>query len=807
MRAFNLPFLLLLLSDGRQKIIIHAFQTYKTFVNNKKFRSENAHHYVAAREEQYPYVTSFDKSKIKNNNTSNSYDEDNDDNKNLMSSSTHNKRKQQQQLSSTITRQRDNNNSKKKKLTGYYNNNNNHRREMSVHIIRDCATLEELFDLVQKNRLQSFHISFCWNQASRLICFDKIERQKLMRGDDDDSEIQLLLPFLIEQTIQRSYDFNSRSLVAIVHAIAKIYSNTKLDMLEKDNNNKLWQTLEDRIMTRIDSYTAQESSNLLWSFAKVAKKKHSSSSKIFDLEMTERIIEQLDTFDSYSISNTIWAYATTGNSNPRLFDAVAEKIITRTTTNNNNNNSNAPRMLFLESFDSQHMSRTVWAFTKVGHSAPQLFDAISDMILLTTSKFDKKVSSQSISITLWAYAKASGYNNNYCSTTTTEELFNTMTKLIIKILPTFTSQNIANTVWAYAKVFRNDNDGTKKRLFDEIADYVIKTKILHTFNSQELSNTVWAYAKLGYHHPQLFHAIARTSIPKLDTFYPQGISNTIWAYATVNHKDVPDLFDAIAQTLVKNNNRILEKLNSQELSNVLWAFATVNHPVPDLLDAISEQVAGNEKLLASYNPQDISNTVWSYATMNHVAPTLFNSMAQAATQKLEMFNAQALSNTLWAYATVGHEAPELFDAVTIHIQHRKDPNRFLDTMKSQDMSTLVWAYAKVGHVAPDLFDAVSQTICHNNDGLFFTSHSISNTLWAYATSKNKSPELFDIMTPKILRKLPAFSSQDISNTIWAYATSSHYAATDLFDTVIQRRIQLQQGQNIAIRKLLNNTIL
>jgi len=804
-----------------------------------------------------------------------------------MSSSTHNKRKQQQQLSSTITRQRDNNNSKKKKLTGYYNNNNNHRREMSVHIIRDCATLEELFDLVQKNRLQSFHISFCWNQASRLICFDKIERQKLMRGDDDDSEIQLLLPFLIEQTIQRSYDFNSRSLVAIVHAIAKIYSNTKLDMLEKDNNNKLWQTLEDRIMTRIDSYTAQESSNLLWSFAKVAKKKHSSSSKIFDLEMTERIIEQLDTFDSYSISNTIWAYATTGNSNPRLFDAVAEKIITRTTTNNNNNNSNAPRMLFLESFDSQHMSRTVWAFTKVGHSAPQLFDAISYMILLTTSKFDKKVSSQSIanivwayakaghkapklfdflaertiqsfndfnsqeisntlcayvkaghaavpkllnaaakvilektkdnkyyfhnsqsiSITLWAYAKASGYNNNYCSTTTTEELFNTMTKLIIKILPTFTSQNIANTVWAYAKVFRNDNDGTKKRLFDEIADYVIKTKILHTFNSQELSNTVWAYAKLGYHHPQLFHAIARTSIPKLDTFYPQGISNTIWAYATVNHKDVPDLFDAIAQTLVKNNNRILEKLNSQELSNVLWAFATVNHPVPDLLDAISEQVAGNEKFLASYNPQDISNTVWSYATMNHVAPTLFNSMAQAATQKLEMFNAQALSNTLWAYATVGHEAPELFDAVTIHIQHRKDPNRFLDTMKSQDMSTLVWAYAKVGHVAPDLFDTVSQTICHNNDGLFFTSHSISNTLWAYATSKNKSPELFDIMTPKILRKLPAFSSQDISNTIWAYATSSHYAATDLFDTVIQRRIQLQQGQNIAIRKLLNNTIL
>ena len=65
------------------------------------------------------------------------------------------------------------------------------------------------------------------------------------------------------------------------------------------------------------------------------------------------------------------------------------------------------------------------------------------------------------------------------------------------------------------------------------------------FNPQELANTAWAFAKEGHAAPELFDALAASSMARVGEFNPQDLSNTAWAFATAGHA-APKLFDALA---------------------------------------------------------------------------------------------------------------------------------------------------------------------------------------------------------------------------------------------------------------------
>eukprot|EP00548_Thalassiothrix_antarctica_P002324 CAMPEP_0194141110 /NCGR_PEP_ID=MMETSP0152-20130528/10601_1 /TAXON_ID=1049557 /ORGANISM="Thalassiothrix antarctica, Strain L6-D1" /LENGTH=60 /DNA_ID=CAMNT_0038839643 /DNA_START=27 /DNA_END=205 /DNA_ORIENTATION=+ len=60
------------------------------------------------------------------------------------------------------------------------------------------------------------------------------------------------------------------------------------------------------------------------------------------------------------MANTVWAYARVGHLSPKLFDVVSLKA-----------------MGILHKFNLQEISNTMWAYARVGHSSPELFDAIS----------------------------------------------------------------------------------------------------------------------------------------------------------------------------------------------------------------------------------------------------------------------------------------------------------------------------------------------------------------------------------------------------------------------------------------------
>ncbi|KAL7517287.1 hypothetical protein ACHAWF_000118, partial [Thalassiosira exigua] len=69
---------------------------------------------------------------------------------------------------------------------------------------------------------------------------------------------------------------------------------------------------------------------------------------------------------SQDLSNIVWTFAKAGESNPRLFQKMADHIIA---LNN------------LNSFNLQDFGNTTWAFAKAGERHPQLFCRIADHIL------------------------------------------------------------------------------------------------------------------------------------------------------------------------------------------------------------------------------------------------------------------------------------------------------------------------------------------------------------------------------------------------------------------------------------------
>ena len=171
-------------------------------------------------------------------------------------------------------------------------------------------------------------------------------------------------------------------------------------------------------------------------------------------------------------------------------------------------------------------------------------------------------------------------------------------------------------------------------LFDNIATQAAERRA--EFNAQGISNMVWAYAKVdkphallfeamedqvvasGVSHPKLFEKVANC-IVRLDSLYgfkPQELSNTMWAYATAQVPH-PKLFQKVAKAAIQCKG----EFNSQNVANLLWAYATMGIGDKKLFSSF---VLTATKLLGSYENQGHANIAWAYAVANVDAPALFN---------------------------------------------------------------------------------------------------------------------------------------------------------------------------------------
>ena len=99
------------------------------------------------------------------------------------------------------------------------------------------------------------------------------------------------------------------------------------------------------------------------------------------------LFNSLDSFSSQALANTVWAYATVGALHPPLFEMVANHIVS----------SN-----ILDRFNPQDLANTLWAYASMGIANEQLFTLCTPK----AAKFFDSFNSQGVANMAWAYAVA-----------------------------------------------------------------------------------------------------------------------------------------------------------------------------------------------------------------------------------------------------------------------------------------------------------------------------------------------------------------------------------------------------------------
>jgi len=224
--------------------------------------------------------------------------------------------------------------------------------------------------------------------------------------------------------------------------------------------------------------------------------------------------------DARGLANIIHGAVQCGLRRPQLqalCEAVAEAV---------------PPLLELE-FSPQMASNTVWALAAARCPAPRLFDEVADAIVTRPDRL-AAFQPQDIANTVWAYAKAEHEHG---------PLLDELAAAAQRRLAEFSPQHLSNTAWAYASLRwpapqlfdaiavatvspirsgRTVRKGTRLRV-DE-------------FFPQGLANLAWAYAASAHPAAELYDALAEAALPKLEGFSSHSLSFLLAAYARAGHE-------------------------------------------------------------------------------------------------------------------------------------------------------------------------------------------------------------------------------------------------------------------------------
>eukprot|EP00584_Thalassiosira_punctigera_P018156 CAMPEP_0172574214 /NCGR_PEP_ID=MMETSP1067-20121228/136589_1 /TAXON_ID=265564 ORGANISM="Thalassiosira punctigera, Strain Tpunct2005C2" /NCGR_SAMPLE_ID=MMETSP1067 /ASSEMBLY_ACC=CAM_ASM_000444 /LENGTH=656 /DNA_ID=CAMNT_0013366837 /DNA_START=34 /DNA_END=2006 /DNA_ORIENTATION=- len=260
---------------------------------------------------------------------------------------------------------------------------------------------------------------------------------------------------------------------------------------------------------------------------------------LFD-SIAEASIPILQKFEPQEISNMVWSFEKVGSSNPRLFEKVAEHIVS---------------LNHLGKFKPQELSNILLAFAKAVESNPCLFEKVSDQIItLDLNSFNP----QDLSNVVWAFAKSEESN---------PMLFKKVAdQIITRDLNSFKPQNLSNVVWAFARA-RESNP----ILFKRVAEHLISLD-LNSFEPQHVSNTIWAFSKAGESNQSLFNKVADhiLALDTLDAFNPKDCTQLLWGFAVANIPHGP-LYDRVAAHANQFDFAAMDKRSKKML---LFAYET-----------------------------------------------------------------------------------------------------------------------------------------------------------------------------------------------------------------------------------------
>lgn len=497
-------------------------------------------------------------------------------------------------------------------------------------------------------------------------------------------------------------------------------------------------------------FKPQEMSNTLWGVATLL------SNQPDDVPLTDRvqqsalriqrcvareILGRAHEFKPQELANSLWSLATLGFGLEPTPDQSLNNYIVLKSDNlaeDRKLKQDFINAIVLAAEDklrwakAQELNNIAWALARLLEESTPDIDVILREIGFQLTDKRRKVTTQDIGTTLWAFATLSFVEPDVYRAVTSR-----LTQCdITRAKP----QEFSNLVWAMAtseiEVLEDKDafdttlirDDKRPKVSDPITMCfaMAAEELMHRpdqFKSQEIKDTLWSFSKVGIRHPNLFRSIAIHLVGEhegdpcrgLSDFSPQGIGNMAWAFARQ------------AQLCEEVGSRMRGSLQTGNSNGRLAVYTTSYFDIGQLLlhrffAAISDNAIHNFKNLSMLKPQDLSNTAWSFGALGLRHDGFVENAIDQAQQKLEAyvhgdealmnsFKGQEISNLLWTMATLNAPVGTLFDDITAFLRklfRDEDGNNpptaveIAKHFKRQELANMAWSCAVFGYYPPDL---------------------------------------------------------------------------------------------------------
>ena len=430
--------------------------------------------------------------------------------------------------------------------------------------------------------------------------------QQTMPIADDDLTVLRILRHVARQLTVRANQFKSQELTNSLWALATLgfgvaETETAMKMTmneyvflksndmegDKDLMAKAVDAAAKSALPRLETFREMELNNLAYALARLEKKDQP--------QLLEGIGKQFghhwrQRFDGQDIGTTMWALATLEYFDADIFRTIASKI----------------RLDQAHSYRPQELSNMVWAAATAG-VVPKYLNAFDTLLVSKRPSFaifkddpitvmfaaaakelmnrPETFKTQEIKDTLWAFSKI-GLRHPALFKSVAEHLVGAEAKQVPegqihcgRGMKEFSPQGIGNLMWSYAKQAQL-SEGSNPDINGRLAIYCTISVDVGETLIKRLANCA-AEAGLQYHD-------------ELSKFKTNDIANMVWAIATLGIRH-GRFFDTVATQITDRTHDFLSGRRSgfsnfqgQELTNTVWACASINVKNPKLLDAVSK---------------------------------------------------------------------------------------------------------------------------------------------------------------------------------------------------------------------------
>ena len=494
----------------------------------------------------------------------------------------------------------------------------------------------------------------------------------------------------------------------------------KAGHLDKD----LFQAIGDAAVPILPAFNARHIANLAHSFAKaeVVPIYEPGRCTLFDMLADSALSTDHD-MQTQNIANILWAFAKMKHPSPKLFEELS---------------TDASRRLY--DFTAQQLATLAWSLSKYPPESTEVFDVLAAEVV---ARGLEKVSSQGMVMLAHAFATI-GHTQN-------EEFWNLIVDTAISRASNLWPVECAQLSWSLATVKRKSDE-----LMNGIEEQVLGN--IDGYTPQGLANVAWSFSTLGYDVPELYDALASRSLQFVEDFSPTDKVLLVLAYSNHTHPHLK-LLDAVASNTTAHQLRALSALALFNLS-VSYGKSGLSQN-DEWMDLLATEIVRRP---SAFSPKMIVGIAFAYSSVNYRDPRLFTFLAEEVkSQCQESLEPKELASLVWSFANSGILDRGLFAEIAEALDGKWSE---LDT---QSLANVAWAYSKAQEDRPALYKRVSAAAKARRNA--FTAQGVSNLLWAFSTAGEVDADLFRVFAPVSASLSNEFQPQGIANLAWAYAVA------------------------------------